>query len=277
MSTITKAHEALELMRAQGISPRERRQMKVLGALRWIYRWGWSTPSVIDGLAGVARKGLCASLERQHLVRVSRTGSAGTDFGSPTRIVHLTPNGRAMVEREFDDEAQFLPSFSYSAWQQLAHDTIAQIVVSHFLCRTMIFYDYKTPLEIAAASKPGIKQPDAILIEQDDSRDAVEIELTAKRGRDFDRHILGLALGVSKGAFQSVITVSDSPAILRRYAAAAMPGTKVTQWKKAGVRYVASGQATLPDLGQANWQYIALDEFKQKQKSKSSPDDEDVW
>lgn len=248
----------------QGISPRERRQMKVLDALRWVYRWGWSTPSVIDGLAGGARKGLCASLERQHLVRVSRTGSAGTDFGSPTRIVHLTPNGRALVEREFDDEAQFLPSFSYSAWQQLAHDTICQIVVSHFLHRTLNFYEYKTPLEIAAASKPGIKQPDAILIDQTDYLHALEIELTAKRGRDFDRHIIGLALGVSKGAFNSVITVSDSPAILRRYAAATLPGTKITQWKKAGVRYVASGEATLPDLGQANWQYLPLSNFKPK-------------
>ncbi len=54
-------HDDLMQSRAKALgdrSPTEVGQRKIAEALLWEYRWGWSSPQVIDALSGAQRRGL---------------------------------------------------------------------------------------------------------------------------------------------------------------------------------------------------------------------------
>ena len=91
-----------------------------------------------------------------------------------------------------------------------------------------------TEQEIANRSEVAQKQPDVVWVHASGKRCAVEVELTAKWGRQFDQFVSSclLALAGTNARYDLIALISDSPAILRRYAAAFEPGYRYRIWER---------------------------------------------
>lgn len=205
-------------------------------ALDWVYRWGWSSPSTIDSLAGTVRRGLAARLVRQGLLRSTRTASGGGVKGVPATILTLTATGLSVVERVRESLLAYeLDPYRYRQ-DQLRHYQLAQAATDQGLQLGKIS-SFQTEKEYAALSEAGIKQPDIIWFLPQGLKTGVEVELSAKWGRELDHFILAClrALQAKDGqpaTLDFIALVSDSPAILNRYQAAFQPGAKFNRWRK---------------------------------------------
>jgi len=82
-----------------GQSSRARGTQKMHQALSWVYRWGWSTPTILDALTGNKATGLSARLVRRGLLRKTRTESGGILQGVPAWFLTLTNTGLLETER----------------------------------------------------------------------------------------------------------------------------------------------------------------------------------
>ncbi|MGJ4748785.1 hypothetical protein ACQV5M_20660, partial [Leptospira sp. SA-E8] len=91
--------------------------------------------------------------------------------------------------------------------------------------------------ELAQRSAEGVKQPDILWTLNGEKRWAVEVELSAKWGRDFDDFTLKCLRGLHKTSekaarFDGIFLVTDSPAIHARYTSAFKPGATYNTWEK---------------------------------------------
>ena len=170
-----------------GQSPRERGDEKMRLALDWIYRWGYSSPKVIELIGGAARSGLSARLVKRGLLRSTRTESGGGLKGVPDVILTLTELGQQEIERVSNKLLQYDQDPYRVNQLKLRHDTLAQTATAKALTNGSI-QDFRTERELAQRSQQGVKQPD-VLWAMDDLRVAVEIELTAKWDRLLDQFV----------------------------------------------------------------------------------------
>ena len=163
-----------------GMSPRARGKQKEQLALNWIYRWGWSAPSVIDSLAGNVGRGLSSRLVKRGLLIETRTGNGGITKGVPSKILTLTRTGLNDVERLLNED-ELLP-------YELDPHKIKQDFLRHGLCTQKVtanvmrnekFVGFQSEKEIQRTAEAGVKQHDVIW-HLDNSTIGVEIELTAK-------------------------------------------------------------------------------------------------
>ncbi|HML83420.1 MAG TPA: hypothetical protein PKE37_16845 [Thiomonas arsenitoxydans] len=233
---LDKARQALQ---AAGQSTRDLGRQRIDQALRWIYRWGWSSPMVIDALTGAQRRGLAAKLVRVGLAIETRTASGAIIEDIPSKIITLTDQGVSLVDKQLAEsdllDYQINP---YKINQALLrHDLLAQRATLKKM-RDGILHDFQTPKELAVKSTAGEKQPDVLWIRKN-SRDriAVEVELTAKFQRKLNDFVWGIVTGLSTvndrpPLFDRCLIATDSPAILKRYQDAFKPGASVHRWKK---------------------------------------------
>ncbi|RQY17967.1 hypothetical protein DF105_29160 [Burkholderia stagnalis] len=220
--------------RLGSMSPRERGVEKTKAALTWLYRWGWSSPTLIDRIGGNKSGGLCARLLKAGLVQRERTAAGGVALDVPVWIITLTPLGLQEIERFERQLVMYEPEIVRVRQEQIRHDYLVQLETIKRLDRGEI-HGFNTPLQLRARSEDGVKQPDAIWLTPENCRVAVEMELTAKWGRHFDQFIVRLLRGVrlnqeANNLFDSVLILSDSPALLERYEAALQPGNTVQIW-----------------------------------------------
>jgi hypothetical protein len=233
---LARARQALQ---TAGQSTRDLGRQRISDALRWIYRWGWSSPSIVDGLTGAKRRGLCAKLVRAGLCIETKTSAGAIIEDIPSKIITLTEEGVALVEKQLsENELMDYQTNPYKINQAvLRHDLLAQRATQNKL-RAGIIQGFKTPRELAAKSQLGEKQPDALWIRAGSKeRIAVEVELTAKFQRKLDDFVWGIVTGLSQigdkpPRFDRCIIASDSPAIIKRYKEAFRPGATVNRWKK---------------------------------------------
>jgi len=225
-------------LKAEGRSTRQMGKERIYFALDWIYRWGWSSPSIIDGTTGATRRGLCAKLVRASLLIETKTAAGRILEDLPGKIVTLSDEGLAHVEKhKQEQELMDYPLNPYKVNQSLLrHDLLSQKATLKNLLDGKI-QSFKTPRELAAKSQPGVKQPDVLWINEGGRRIAVEVELTAKFARKLDDFVWSVVLGLSQVGdreplFDRCIVVSDSDAIVRRYRAAFQPGATVHRWIK---------------------------------------------
>lgn len=223
-------------LREQGITPRQRGREKLRLALDWIYRWGYSSPSVLDILSGAKRAGFPAKLVSNNLCARTKTQTGGLVSGIPKIYLTLTESGLEEAER-FSKNLLNYNTDPYRVDQaKMRHDLIAQKATAQNLIDGTIA-DYKTERELAAKHEAGVKEPDVVWSMPDGSKTAVEIELTAKWERRLDDFVLHTARSLiardgNPARFDLVAVVSDSPAILERYKTAFRPGAKVNRWAK---------------------------------------------
>jgi len=246
------------------ISPRQRGEQKAREALGWVYRWGWSSPSVLDGLAGTARRGLAARLVKAKLLRSTRTDSGGAQKGVPAFILTLTGDGLAEVEKYREDLLPYELDPYRIRQDQLRHYQLAQYATASTLSKKKIT-GFQTEKEIAEYSGENIKQPDIVWLLPTGHRVAVEVELSAKWGRDLDHFILSCLLSLlpkekgGKPRYDYISVVTDSPAIEKRYKAAFEPGAAYGMWQKdARSRWEKTETRKVPEWakGRMMWRLI---------------------
>jgi len=129
----------------------------------------------------------------------------------------------------------------------MRHDALAQIkTLDNLKSDSNSIVDYLTEREIAHRSARGIKRPDVVWIRDNGKRIGVEIELTAKWGRDLDEFVGGCVTALER-EFSMIVVYSDSPALLTRYQKAFEPGTTFHIWDKdAQRRWRVVGTQTVP-------------------------------
>lgn len=231
--------EARQKLKDSGSSPKKRGREKIHLALDWIYRWGYSSPTVIDVLSGASRRGFPSRLIEYGFCVRTRTSSGGGLEGVPAFILTLTPQGVTEVERHRDSFIDYKINPFRVNQANLRHDLIAQKSTVVGLVKRSIV-DYKTEREMAAMSESGVKQPDAVWILETDEVVSVEVELTAKFERKLDDFILKSIIALQaprdggRARFDRLAILSDSPAIIKRYRAAMGPDRKVNRWVKDG-------------------------------------------
>lgn len=228
---------------SHGQSPRQIGQAKVLAALRWIYRWGWTSPTVLELVGRDNRNGLVSRLLKQGLIVKTRTESGGGQRDVPVYILTLTEAGVNAVERMIEDPIDLLP-YSTDPYRikqvLLRHDILAQMATAKALSKGTIT-GFSTEREMVVKSEAGVKQPD-VMWWQGDTLIAVEIELSAKWERDLDEFVERCLLSLEARNGQparchQVALISDSPAILKRYKAAFAPGASYGRWKRDDSRH----------------------------------------
>lgn len=232
-----------------GRSPREVGRDKVAAALDWVYRWGWSAASVLDEIGDSKRRGLAARMTKSGLLVATKTQAGGAVRGVPVHMLTLSGLGLAEAERMRETLLPYRldPARVYQG--QLRHDGLTQVATLRALNAGRIT-EFRTPVEFAEASKPNQKQPDAVWRLASGQRLAVEVELTAKWGRQLDQFVLGCVQSFGEKAanrVDQIAIVSDSPAILRRYGAALAAGATVGIWKKEGSVWKRKELKKIPD------------------------------
>ena len=225
-------------LKAEGKSTRQMGKERIYFALDWIYRWGWSSPSMIDMTTGATRRGLSAKLVKAGLLIETKTAAGRILEDVPSKIVTLSDDGLAHIEKQKEEqELMDYPLNPYKVNQSLLrHDLLAQRATIKNLQAGKI-QSFRTPRELAAKSQAGVKQPDVLWFTEEGRRIAVEVELSAKFGRKLDDFVWSIVLGLSQVGdraplFEKCIVVSDSDAIIKRYRAAFRPGATVQRWIK---------------------------------------------
>lgn len=244
-------------LEAAGKNSRQVGQEKALAALTWIYRWGWSTPTVVDLVAGSGRRGLCSRLEKRGLLTSHPTPSGSGLKGVPASVAVLTEDGVAEVEAVLADQ-QIMPYPTHPErdipWRQLRHDVLVQLWTARRLTDGKIT-GYRTPRELAGRPSASlVKQPDAVWRLPGGQAAAVELELTAKKDRELHQAALSLINAIrpaetgEKGPFDLVAILSHSQAILDRWRRMLTPGTTLTLYKREASRHwKPDGKAKVPD------------------------------
>lgn len=222
----------------------------MLEALTWIYLWGWSSPKIVDALAGTKAAGLSARLVRQGILQRTRTEAGGIVSGVPIFILTLTRVGLEEIERfrEKHIEYQLDP---YRIRQELCrHDLLIQNATLRSLQAGTITA-FRTERELLQKSLPGIKQPDAIWTRPDGSQTAVEVELTGKWGRAFDQFVVRSIARFNPEKedqpYDEMLIITDSPALIERYKHAMQPGEPVQLWQRSDAgKYEKSRRGQVP-------------------------------
>jgi hypothetical protein len=234
----TKARNAAKIALA-GKSPRQVGHEKTLKALKFLYRWGWSTPTIIDTFFNNGRRGLSARLLKSGLTKSERTEAFGGIKNMPMFIIKLTDAGVAEVEANISNLMPYEPFFFKN---QLRHDLGIQELTLRRV-ETGYAIDYQTPRELAKQSEAGKKQPDAVWTIQDDDQYlrnvAIELELSAKRDRELDQTIFRILKALNpnnKQHYDYFFIFSPSKAIIKRYKDALAKG-KLQTWKKNAARH----------------------------------------
>lgn len=238
MSNLEKL-QAARAAKLGGTSPRQRGAEKAATVLRWIYLWGWCSPSLAARLAGDPKSGVATRLEKSRLVTRTRTESGGGIRSIPRQILTLTENGLEEVTRRLASEADLL-EYDLDPFRvrqdTLRHDQVMQEATFRALQASLI-EGYLTPRQLNRGSKKDAKEPDAIWIHKSGHRQAVEVELSAKFGRRLDEFVRKTLIGIRDGLFDSAVIVSDSPGLLQRYNGAFAPGSKYSIWDQDASRH----------------------------------------
>ena len=247
-----------------GRSPRQAGLEKARQALDWVYRWGYSSASVLDSLSGAKRRGLSARLVKQGLLKSTRTESGGAVKGVPQAILTLTPLGLSDVERWRESLLPYeLDAYRYRQ-DQLRHYMLAQMATAKGLADGRLG-GFATEKELAERSAAGVKQPDVLWYLPGGNTIGVEVELSAKWGRDLDMFVLACLNAIQRDndgvptRFNQVAVASDSPAILKRYKAAFAPGATYGLWQKdARSRWEKVGTRQVPQWAKERMQWQQL-------------------
>lgn len=225
--------EARTALKKSGRSPKELERYNLREALSWIYRWGFSTPSILAlHLDKKSSAPIKKMIDRGWLI------STRTESGTPKYFVTLSQSGLQEAEKFARTLLPYNEIDPYKVNQKLLrHNLLCQKLTLEWWIYSAI-NNFRTEREIfVRGDKRNIKRPDAIWVDGGGDKIGVEVELSSKWGRDLDEFIFGIvsALHETKDhppTLQRFIVFSDSPAILHRYRQALSPDTKFNVWEK---------------------------------------------
>lgn len=235
--------QAASLAQSEYGSPRERGLKRAHDAIEWIYKWGWSTPTVIEINAGSFRSGLANRLVKSGVLNRIETPSGGIN-NTPTFLLTLTKKG---LEKAVEITDKLLPYETDPHRINLNNVTHDELVQRLTALKTWELDDsgideFITPKSLHAWNSNEIKIPDVVWKRKNAEGElktfAVEFELTPKHGHEFDRFVamtaelLFVKDSNAQNLFHGIEIYSKSPALIKRYSAAFAPGTKTQCWLK---------------------------------------------
>ncbi|MCW0235742.1 MAG: hypothetical protein OJJ21_19230 [Ferrovibrio sp.] len=240
-ATLTGLRAALN-----GMTPREKGAEKAAQALDWMYRWGWTTSSVIATLAGTGRNSaLAARLAKNGWAKRQPIRIVSSFHLTPTDILSITPEGVAELVA-LRGELPFSRQGSVSkrvVKKNVTHDLLVQKLTLMYMGRWPgsenedlpegygPVTEFTTAHQLGEATL-GEKIPDAIWCTESGHMLAIELELSPKYGRELDQFIKG-HLDLQRRATDPVdglVTFFASPDTAERYARAMSVGRRVQEW-----------------------------------------------
>ena len=239
-----------------GQTSKEVGQQKIHEACLWIYRWGFSTPSIIDSLSGAKSRGFSARLVSKGLLKSTLCPSYGGVKHAPAKVLTLTRSGIEVVEARAD--SKIVPYHDAIPFHQIVHDVLVQTITLEKIKTQQIKY-FTARENRESRNQPGQKIPDAVWLIKGDIY-AFELELSAKRSRELDTTCAGLINLVTNQNITGIIIYSPSNAIIDRYKESLKIGNKIDFWKRQGTRWVTESTITVPDafLGKIIFKKIEL-------------------
>lgn len=229
-----------DLMRAKlgGRTTHEVGQQKIIDALLLVRKAGWASPSAIDMIAGGGRRGTASKLVKNQLAREIITGSGGVKQ-IPAKVLVLTEAGCSIAEPYLHQtketkEYPRRPELGIN-YKQLLHDNLIINLTADAKWKKDI-YDYSFAVELNQGQK-GEKIPDAawnVVSSENNSLStiAVEIELTLKKGREFDMGCIAMGQALRSGKYNTFMIVSHAFEIINKYKKQFTPGAKLQMWAK---------------------------------------------
>lgn len=208
-----------------GESPRARGQAKLDRALDWLYRWGFSSATLLRDVSGQQANGFARRLIEHGFAQETRTLS-----GQPRSYLTLTRLGLAECERKALTLYPYPEADPYRVNQQtMRHYLIAQRATLNSMAQGLIT-GYETERQFAHADVRGQKRPDVVWL-SGEARWGIEVELTAKWSRQLDEFVLNICRAIASGRYTRFFVLTDSPAIQTRYQNALRAET-VPEWLK---------------------------------------------
>lgn len=236
MTFSPKSKAALRTRLASGLSTRQIGEFKQQQALQWIYLWGWSWPCVLEQICGCKNKRLTSQLLKKKLITTLVPEAAGMK-GVPRKIIVLSERGLQEVERFQKELIKYELDPFRIRQTHIRHSALAQQATANMLKPG---FEFQTERQLAAMSVKNMKQPDILWI-IDGKRVAVEVELTSKWDRHLDQFVLSTILSLTESEqtparFDTVLVLTDIPAIQERYSAQFKPGQTFNAWEKEGTK-----------------------------------------
>lgn len=221
-----------------GKTPQQIGHERTLQALRWVYLFGWSSAALLEQLVNTNRGGLGAKLVRQGLLKKHLSPGGGGIKGAPLAVLTLTPWGEQYVTRyaeSIDDLHGYAPGIG---WAQLRHDCLVQQLAIEALANANGPIRIVSDAEARSKGARG-KIHDLVLVEDVDGaklRTFVEVELTAKKGRELDGFVMGCCksmLAAEQAGDEFALHIySDSPSLLRHYKQKLAANAQFHSWKR---------------------------------------------
>lgn len=232
-------------------NPRGRGREKRIDALRWLNRWGYTTPTILAELVGLDRTAgprLAEQLIKRDLVReVAAGGNWGywryginAETGKRDRqgpfLLLLTEVGKTTAV-SLDSTVGAPWERQVAGIQSIRHNLIAQRFTVALLNQRG-YIDYAPEPTTRAASQAGIKEPDVVVIGPSENRVAVEIELTPKSPHTgaLDRSLLAVAYALRSNDFDQCIFVFGSDHFRQQYENHWQKG-HLLLWEKRGSKW----------------------------------------
>lgn len=236
-------------------NPRGRGREKRIEAMRWLSRWGYSTPAILAELVGVHRTAgprLAAQLIQRDLVRETIAGGnwgywkyqtnkeTGKREAQGPYVLMLTEVGKATAV-SLDSTVGAPWERQVAGIQSIRHNLIAQRLTVELL-RKRGFSDYLPEPTTRAASQTGVKEPDVIVTDGNGRRVAIEVELTPKSLQTgaLDRALLAVAYALKRNTFDQCVYVFGSDHFRQQYQRIWESG-KVAEWEKKGAKWEPTG------------------------------------
>ena len=235
-ASIAKAQAASHAKNKQG-GPRARGLERAHKVIEWIYRWGWSTPTVLEILVDSKRSGLANRLVKSGIFHRIPTPSGGIN-NTPSCLLTLTQKGLEKAVELTDREYEYETDPHRISLKNVPHDEVAQRLAAVQLNDLPGIASYLTNKSLAAWNSNEVKIPDVMWKRSGFGLYAIEIELTPKFRHEFDRFVTMTAKLISmkdqagKNVFAGGEIYFKSPTMLKRYSEAFAPGVKTPLWFK---------------------------------------------
>ena len=218
----------------KGKGPRVIGSESRLKVIQWLYNWGYTTSTTIQTLVNRTSGGYAKKLCAQGWLIHTKTAS-----GTPAGFYTLSQKGLEEAERHSSLLYPYKEINPFRVDQlKIRHDTFAQSATLNVLRAGVIIGHETERMLMIDGDKSDKKRPDVVWTTKSQLRIGIEIELTAKWGRDLDDFISKIAHGLSSiedepSSYSRFSIISDSPAIIDRYKEAIKPGALVSSWKKS--------------------------------------------
>lgn len=239
-----------------GISPQERGEQKDKLAITWLYRWRFSSPSLLEQVVGNTRSNLIPKLIKRGWIYAVQLHKGGYR-NRATKVVALTEEGVRMAQYW----SSHMTAYDLSRHQLLRanhdHDLKVQELTLARL-RDNKITAYRTAHMLGGRSEHQ-KYPDVIWELPSGETCMVEVELTPKWGPKFSELVMRLIDAIQQEQHHLILLASDSQALLDRYVAALQPGAVYDVYARDAQRkWQVMGTNVVPGCmkGRVVWQYF---------------------